>query len=227
MSDHDDRSKWTGTPRHVFPVASNNASRSTRTRPTAESHLFLSAKTATAIPVRHPALLEALIQASLDHKVRSIAYIASARIASGLVNLDAIVLQRDDGRFLLDVVPARRIPTSASQRAAQMALAELGLRSMVLTTEDIRREPRYANTRLVWSHRETPVPVGLRMHALQTLLDNGPMPLGELLKSVRSKVDPVPAVMALACANLVHLDLVSQALSPTTIVGYCAQTEMP
>jgi hypothetical protein len=65
------------------------------------------------------------------------------------------------------------------------------------------------------------------MHALQILLDEGPMRLGELLKSIRSEVDPVPVMMALACANLVYLDLVSQPLSPTTMVGYCAQREMP
>jgi hypothetical protein len=53
------------------------------------------------------------------------------------------------------------------------------------------------------------------------------MPLGEFLKSIRSEVDPVPAIMALACCNLVYLDLVSQPLGPTTIVGCCTQTEMP
>jgi hypothetical protein len=97
----------------------------------------------------------------------------------------------------------------------------------VLTAEEIRREPRYANARLVWSHRETPVSVGLRLRILLKLLDEGPMPLGELLKSIRSEVDPAPAVMALACANLVELDLLSQPLSPTTIVSYCAQGEIP
>jgi hypothetical protein len=65
------------------------------------------------------------------------------------------------------------------------------------------------------------------MLILQMLLDEGPMPLGELLKSIRSERDPAPAVMALACSDLVYLDLVSQPLSPTTIVRYCARTEIP
>jgi hypothetical protein len=54
------------------------------------------------------------------------------------------------------------------------------------------------------------------------LLDEGPMPLGELLKSIRSERDPAPAVMALACADLLYLDLGSQPLRPATIVRCCA-----
>jgi hypothetical protein len=191
------------------------------------SDLFLSAKTATAIPARHPALRDALIQASLDLEVRSIAYVASTSVASEQVELDAVVVQRDEGRFLLDVVPARRIRDVEKKGLAQIALTELGLKRIILTAEEIRREPRYTNARFIWSYREIPVPVGLRMRILQTLLDEGPMPLGELLKSIRSERDPAPAVMALACADLLYLDLVSQPLSPTTIVRYCARTEIP
>jgi hypothetical protein len=99
----------------------------------------------------------------------------------------------------------------------QIALAELGLKQTVLTLEEIGREPRCGNARLVWSYRKSPVSVGLRMRILQRLLDDGPMQLGDLLKSIRSVRDPAPAVMALACADLLYLDLVSQPLSPATL----------
>jgi hypothetical protein len=165
------------------------------------------AKTAAPIPARHPALRDALIQASLDRQVRSIGYVPSASVGAKQVKLDAIFLQRDDGPFVLDVVPARRIRTFEEQRLAQTALIDLRLKPIVLTIDEIRQEPRYANARLVWSHSATPVAIGLRMCILLTLLDEGAMPLGELLKSIRSEVDPAPAVMALACANLVYLDL--------------------
>jgi len=190
------------------------------------SDLFVSAKTATAIPARHPALRDALIQASLDPQVRSIAYVASTSVASEQVKLDVVVIQRDEGRFLLDVVPARRVRDVEENGLGRMALTELGLKQIILTSEEIRHEPRYTNARLVWSYREISVPVGLRMHILQMLLDEGPMPLGELLKSIRSEHDPAPAVMALACADLLHLDLVSRPLSPTTIVRCCAREEV-
>jgi hypothetical protein len=187
------------------------------------SDLFVSAKTATAIPARHPALRDALIQASLDLEVRSIAYVASSTsVGSEQVELNAVVVQRDEGRFLLDVVPARRIRDVEEKGLAQIALTELGLKRIILTAEEIRREPRYTNAHFVWSYREIPVPVGLRMRILQMLLDEGPMPLGELLKSIRSERDPAPAVMALACADLLYLDLVSQPLRPATIVRCCA-----
>lgn len=186
------------------------------------SDLFVSAKTAAPIPARHPALRDALILASLDPRVRSIANVASAIVASEQVELDAVIVQCEDGRFLLDVVPARRIRRLEEKALAQIMAANLGLKPLVLTAEEIRREPRHANARLVWSYREMPVSVGLRMRILQTLLDDGPMPLGELLKSIRSERDPAPAVMALACADLLNLDLVSQPLRPATIVRYRA-----
>ncbi|WGD51458.1 hypothetical protein QA641_39435 [Bradyrhizobium sp. CB1650] len=81
-----------------------------------------------------------------------------------------------------------------------------------------RREPRYANSRLVWSYNRIPVPLGLRIRILQVLLDDGPMPLGQLLKSVRSDRDPTPSVMALACIDLHTVDLVSQPLGSGIIV---------
>jgi hypothetical protein len=85
---------------------------------------FVSAKTATA-PVRHPALRDALIIASLDPQLRSIAYLAS--VASEQVERDAVIIQRDDGRFLLDVVPARRIRNVDEKGLGQIELTELGL----------------------------------------------------------------------------------------------------
>ena len=182
------------------------------------SGLFVSAKAATAIPARHPALRDALIQASLDPQVRSIGYVAAAVVASEQGDLGAIVVQRDDGRFLLDVVPARRIRDLEDEGLALIALAELGLKPWLVSAEELRREPRYTNAKLVWSYNEHRVPIELRMRILQTLLDEEPMQLGRLVRSVRSDRDPSPAVMALVCADLLELDLISQPLGPTTIV---------
>ncbi len=181
--------------------------------------LFVSAKTATAIPARHPALREGLIQASLDPQVRSISFIASALVASEQVDLGAVVLERDDGRYLLDVVPARPIRDLEEDGLALTWIATLGLRTLTVTADDLRREPRYANARLVWSHNGVFVPIGLRMRILQVLIDDGPMAFGRLLAGVRSDRDPTPAVLALACADLLELDLLSGPLGPTTMVG--------
>jgi hypothetical protein len=187
--------------------------------------LFVSAKTTTAVPVRHPTLRDALIQASLDPRVRSIDYVGSARVASVQVTLDAVIVHHEDGRYVLDVVPARRMRDIEDEGLVLIALGELKLKPLVLTAEEIRREPRRANANLVWSHNDVTVPIGLRMRILQVLLDEGPMPLGQLLKSVAGESDLAAAVMALACANLVCLDLLAQPLSPTTLVRCCAQAD--
>jgi hypothetical protein len=180
--------------------------------------LFVSAKTTTAIPARCPLVREALVQASLDPQVRSIGYVASAVVASQSVELGAIVLHRDDGRFVLDVVPARRVRDLEDEGLTLIAIADLGMATLVVTADDIRREPRYANARLVWSYNGVSVPIGLRMRILQVLLDDGPLQLGRLLQSIRTDRDPTRAVMALACADLLELDLLTAPLGPMTVV---------
>lgn len=144
--------------------------------------LFVWIKTTTAIPVRHPALRDALVQASLDPRVRSIDYVASARVALAQVTIDAVVVNYEDGPYFLDVVPARRMRDLEDEGLMLIALSGLQLKPLVLTAEDIRREPRRANANLVWSYCDVTIPIGLRIRIMQVLLDEGPMPLGQLLK---------------------------------------------
>jgi hypothetical protein len=180
--------------------------------------LFVSAKTASAIPVTHAALRDALIQASLDPSVRSIAYVASACVGKEQVELDAVVVERrDERRFLLDVVPARPLRTLEDEGLALIALAELDIRPWVLSATELRREPRYTNAQFVWLYNGHCVPIELRKRILESL-DQQSMQLGHLMQRVRADRDPHPAIMSLACADLLELDLISQPLCLTTIV---------
>jgi hypothetical protein len=181
------------------------------------SRLFVSAKTNVAIPSTCSLVRDGLIQASLDPSVRAIDFLAQARIGAAQVDLNAIVIVRDDGRFHLDVVPARPVRDVEIEGMALIALAELDLRPLVLTAADIKRKPRFANSRLVWSYRMHPVGITVRMRVLQTLADDGPMNLSRLLSMVRSDRDPGPAILALACSDLIELDLASHPLGPLTI----------
>ncbi|EHR03034.1 hypothetical protein [Bradyrhizobium sp. WSM471] len=182
-------------------------------------HLFSSAKTAAPIPARHPALREALVQASLDPAVRSILYVASAPAgAAQVAEIDAVVVQHDGGRFHLDVVPARRVRDLDHEGLVQIALRELGLQQLVVTAADLKAEPRYSNCRLVWSQKNLPVPVPLRMRILKALADEGPIELGRLLETIRSDRDPSTAVMSLACSDLLEIDLASGPLGPSTMM---------
>jgi hypothetical protein len=183
------------------------------------SGLFVSQKSSKlAIPVRHHLLRDALAQAALDAAVRSIEYVGSVRTASTTVKVDAIAIESDDGRRYLDVIEARPRRSMAQQLIVAQILCELGLRPWVLEEADILSEPRCTNVRTVWAHVDHPVAFGLRMQVLGALTDDGTMPLAELLSRLRCDRDPAPGVMALACLNLIELDLTSAPLGPATIV---------
>jgi hypothetical protein len=190
--------------------------RVSRAAPAATS-LFISAKTSVAIPAACPLVRDALIQATLDPSVRTIEFLAQARVDATQVDLGAIIIVRDDGRFVLDVVAARPVRDVEQEGLALIAYSRLGLSQITLTAADIKREPRFANSRLVWSYRLAPVGISMRMAILQVLADDGPMALSRLLSSLRSDRDPNPAILALACSDLVELDLISRPLGPQTI----------
>jgi hypothetical protein len=162
--------------------------------------------------------LDALVQATLDAAVRSIDFVASARVRSTSFDLNAVVLCRDDGRHLLDIVAARTLRDVEDEGLALIALSELALPTIVLTAADIRREPVFSNSRIVWSYRVHPVEIGMRLQIMQILSEEGSMTLSRLLSAVRSERDPGAAVMALACADIVELDLKSIPLGPMTAV---------
>jgi hypothetical protein len=180
--------------------------------------LFISAKTTTAIPALHPLVRDALVQASLDPQVRALEFVPTAMVEAAQVALQAIVVVRDDGRFHLDVVDARRVRDIDEEGLALIALGRLGLVPLTLTAADIKREPRFANARAVWAYRLHPVGIEMRLRILTVLQEDGPLPLGCLLKRVRTVRDPAPAVMALACSDLIELELVSRPLGPATMV---------
>jgi hypothetical protein len=177
---------------------------------------FVSAKTAIPIPSEHPALCEALIQLSLDPRVRSIDYVKTAIVASEQIDLRAVVVQRVDGRFFLDVVQARPIRDLEHEGLSLIALGKLGLRPWVISGESLRREPGYSNALFVWSYNGYRVPPEQRKRILRVLTDKEPIELGQLERSVRS--DPFYSVMSLACADIIELDLVSTPLGRRTTV---------
>ncbi len=184
---------------------------------------FVSAKTAVPIPSKHPALREALIQLSLDPRVRSIDYVPTAIVASEQIDLGAVVVHRVDGRFLLDVVQARPIRDLEHEGLSLIALEKLGLKPWVISAKSLRREPRCSNALFVWLYNGHPVAREQRKRILQAVTDKEPIRLGQLER--RSGRDPFPCIMALACADLLELDLISQPITRTTIVKCRARAD--
>jgi hypothetical protein len=181
------------------------------------SDLFISAKTSTAVPARITVVREALIQATLDPQVRSLDFVPTATVEATQIALRAIVVVRDDGRYYLDITEARPLRDVEAEGLALIALDRLDLKPFTLTSADIKREPRFANAKSVWQHRMHPVGIVMRLKVLTVLQDEGPLRLGCLLKRIDVGRDPAPAIMAMACSDLIELDLVSQPLGPSTI----------
>lgn len=179
---------------------------------------FSSAKCGrAAIPVRHPLQRDALVLASLDPKVRSIEYLPTAHSANASTDVDAIVLDRGDSRYHLDVIEARPRRSIARHIIVADALLEQGLLPWTMSEAEILSEPRWSNARTVWAHAGHLVPVGVRLQVVSVLADEGGMMLGDVLSRLRSERDPAPAVMALACMGLLEIDLVAGPLGPRTM----------
>jgi hypothetical protein len=180
---------------------------------------FASVKTTTAIPAAQGLVRDALVQATLDPQVDAIEFHPTAVVAAQTIDVDAIVLVRNDGRFHLDVVAARRLRTLEQEGLFLLALQDLGLTSIVMTSQEIMSEPRFSNSRLIWRHQGHSVPVELRIHVLRRLACEGPAPLGLLLKEIRGESDPGAALFAMACANLIEIDMAQRPIGPETRVA--------
>jgi hypothetical protein len=180
--------------------------------------VFVAAKAATAIPVRHELVRHALVQAALDPAVRTIEFIPTVAAYGSVIEIDAIVLRGDDGGQVLDVVETRPVRSLDDEALALLAIDQLGLQTKTLSVVDIGREPRNANSRLVWACRHYRVSAGDRVRVLQVLAEEGDMTLARAAAQCRFAVDAVSAVLALACLDLVELDLTSMPLGPETRV---------
>jgi hypothetical protein len=181
-------------------------------------NFFTSAKTKVPIQNRGGMVRDALIQASLDPDVRALDFVEETAMGTASVALNAIVIEKDEGRFYLDIAPGRPLRGLEEQDMVDAALARLGLMAVVLTAADILREPGFSNAREVWASGQRAVPVPMRMRILRELADDGPMTLDRLCRSIEGSQDPVPAVLALACADVVEIEIKQEPLGPATRV---------
>jgi len=181
-------------------------------------NVFIAAKTLIAIPIVHDLVRVALVQASLDPAVRAIEFISTVAAYGKIVALNSIIFRHDAGRQVLDIPEARPLRAIDDEGLALLASDQLGLSTLTLTGDDLKRQPLASNTSTVWACRHTPIRANDRVRALQALSDDGPMQLGRLSAELRWSIDPVGAVLSLACLDLIELDLVSIPLGPETIV---------
>ncbi|WP_126401455.1 hypothetical protein [Blastochloris tepida] len=180
------------------------------------SRFLMSPKSAEPLRVRHRLVHDALILAALDPDVRAIEA-APVEIAGTPAPVDVIVLGRTDGRFVLDVPEAHPRDLDAAGLAL-LAIESLNLPTLSFPAPDIRRQPRWSNAVLVWDARAVRVPVDARVQVLAALAEAGTLTLHEAAQATGLVRGPVSAVLALACADLLAIDLDDGPLGPETRV---------
>jgi hypothetical protein len=183
-----------------------------------QSAIFQSAKTAVGIPHNGGLVHDALIQNTLAPEVRAIGYVGTATAGSRKIDVAAITISRDDGRFHLDIVPARTLRSIVDDHLARQALSELGLVSIEVTAADIMKEPRFSSARAVWTYRRCPVSIEMRFKILAALGEEGPLSLHHLCTLVQGPQDPFSCVLSLVCADALEIDLFHEPIGPSTIV---------
>lgn len=185
--------------------------------PVARPLLFTSCKCRAAIPVYDALLRYALEQASLDPSVREIRYRTGPQIECPPMSLAGVVLRREDGTFLLRVHQTRPERSDEEDARLNFVLQQHGLRLLEWDTKHIHREPLFSNARTVWSHAGRHVSLIDRLK-LAVSLEEGPQTVHELEERARPGCDVVAAVCALACQNLLRLNIEDAHLGPRTIV---------
>jgi hypothetical protein len=179
---------------------------------------FSSSKCDMAIPVHDPLLLYALRQAALDPSVRAIHHRTGPEIECPRISLEGIVLDRVDGSFLLRVHETRPERNAAESAGMAYALKRHGLRLLERDASDIRREPLFSNSRMIWSYARYHVSIPDRLRIALALEDGGPQSIMELEERARTTGDILAAVCALACEDLLCIDAYLEPLGLRTVV---------
>jgi hypothetical protein len=183
----------------------------------ARPSLFTGPKCAVAVPVHDALHLDTLLQASLTPSVRTIGYRTGPQVECPPVSLAGVVLHMDDGRFLLRIGERPQRDPGEDARLAHV-LACHGLRLLERRAADVQREPVFSNARAVWAHAGRQVSLMDRLRIGMALDEYGPQPIAELERRICPGRDVLAAVCALACENLLRLDIETAALGARTLV---------
>ncbi len=184
--------------------------------------LFESAKTLRPIPSPSEAHYQAMVQATLDATVLQMEPGPAITLGTGQSvqqHQMTALISTDASRTALYVVPpGDKHPEPQEIEETSERLRTCGCAYQVLTTADVRREPLYSNSKLVWECRSQRVAAGDRIRILHVLTENGPLPLIETASAALRTSDAIAVVLALACQGLVEIDLAVGPLGPETQV---------
>jgi len=193
--------------------------RMTQLRVRSASQSFInSPKCRSAIPTKTALHRDFLIQSVLDPNVRSIEFLTEVRYGDAALTVNSIVVRRDDGNFMVEI-PGRREPRDVDQEnILTFGLQSIGLSILEMDIEEIRREPLLGNAREVWDCKDFRVSIRDRMHIMTALSEDGPQTILALQDIASTSYDLASSLCALACADLVEIDILDQPLGPLTVV---------
>jgi hypothetical protein len=178
---------------------------------------FNSPKCISAIPPATPLHRDLLVQSALDPHVRSIEFVDEIRHRGRTASPRSIVLHRDDGRFLIDLTDRKRGRNPVVTQVLLSELSTRGISVLEIDFEEIRLEPRFGNARRIWEYRFVDPTVRERERILDRLSERGPQTVYELELWAPSH-EILPVVCALACADIVEIDLDRSPLGPRTLI---------
>ena len=176
-----------------------------------------SPKCISAIPASTALHRDLLIQSALDAHVRSIEFVDEIRHRGRAASPRSIILNRDDGRFMLDILGADEATDAEHDEDPLETLQSRGISLLKISPEQIRRGPRFGNARRIWEFCNADPGVRQRERILDRLWDRGPQTIYEL-ELFSNSYDVVPSLSALACADLVEIDIDSSPLGPRTLI---------
>lgn len=184
---------------------------------------FRSVKCSVLVPVASALRHDVLVQAALDPTVNEIGYVNGAIVSGCRVRLDLPVIVRSGSRLAIDIVEDHPLRSVDDEGLSLIALHELGLEILELRRADIHRDPVAENARRVWRHADQEVCFDYEIAALEALSERN-FAIDQLTKMTGVSVE---AVFALACADLVAIDLVTQPICPGTMISVSPNHQPP
>jgi hypothetical protein len=180
----------------------------------AQRNHFRSVKSAVPVPIASALRLDVLVQSALDPSVDEIGYVHSAIVSGCRVRLDLPVIVRKGSRLAIDIVEDHPLRCVDDEGLSLIALQDLGLEVLELRRADIHREPVAGNARRVWRHADQEVCFDDESAALEALSRKS-FAIDQLTEMTGVSVE---VVFALACADLVVVDLLTQPICASTMV---------
>lgn len=152
---------------------------------------LFSPKALRPIPISSQLTRDAVIQALLDPRVRTLSFVRTLRFHGALIRADLLLLQGDE-RVAVEVLDPSCTRTLDEIGLLLLALERSGARLRQLASPDIEREPLLSNSRLIWNARDLVVRSADR-DAIFSALKQGVNRFGELRRSCGVSCETVHA----------------------------------